>query len=395
MSLDPGVPLVLVASAVWDTPAPVNVHQIARRFAARGHRVLFVESTGLRSPSARSSHDLRRVAGRLRRVGSGPREVLPRLFVLGPLALPGSRSSWLRRVSGWALGVQVARAMRKLEMERPILWSFLPTGLLLADRVSHRGFVYHCVDDYAGNPGVDPERIAALEVGILRRANLVIATSPVLVERLGRLREDVRLAANVADTSLFSRAANEVLPEPSELRSVAHPRLLYVGNLAGYRIDPLLLRAALDAVPGAALVLVGAAGLGDVDAMPPALAALLGDSRVLAVGPRAQEDLPAWMQHSDVALIPFLDTAHTRASLPLKLWEYLAAGLPVVARALPNLEGLAAAGVRTASTPLAFGEAVAEAAGEVRELRTARSLGAQSHGWEPRIETLAAWLGEL
>ncbi|MCP3986890.1 MAG: glycosyltransferase family 1 protein [bacterium] len=395
MSLDPGIPLVLVASAVWDTPAPVNVHQIARRFAARGHRVLFVESSGLRGPSVSSSHDLQRIAARLRKLGGGPREVAPGLFVLGPLALPGANAQWLRRVSGWALGAQVAGAMRRLGMDRPILWSFVPTGLLLADRIPHRGLVYHCVDDYAGNPGVDPERIAELEAGLLERAELVVATSPVLAERLGGQRADVRLAANVADTSLFSRAVGSALPEPDELADLPHPRLLYVGNLAAYRIDPALLRAALDAAPGAALVLVGAAGLGDVGTMPPALTSLLADPRVRAVGPKPHAELPAWMQHCDVALIPFLDSAHTRASLPLKLWEYLSAGLPVVARALPNLEGLEREGVRTASTPAAYSEAVAEAVEEPRTARVARSRGAQDHGWEARIETLAEWLGGI
>ncbi len=69
MSLDPGVPLVILASAVWDTPAPVNAHQIARRFAARGHPVLFVESTGLRAP-AQPRRDAPQVVRRRERGGS-------------------------------------------------------------------------------------------------------------------------------------------------------------------------------------------------------------------------------------------------------------------------------------------------------------------------------------
>ena len=79
----------------------------------------------------------------------------------------------------------------------------------------------------------------------------------------------------------------------------------------------------------------------------------------------------------------------------MKLWEYLAAGLPVVARALPNLEGLEPDGVRTAGTPSAFGRAVAAAADEPQAARAPRSLRARSHAWEGRIETLAEWLGEL
>ncbi len=395
MSPSVRVPLVLAASAVWDTPAPVNVHQIARRFAARGHRVLFVESTGLRPPSAASSQDLRRIAARLGRVAAGAREVEPGLFVLGPLALPGSRSPRVRRLSAWALGGQVARAARRLGLERPVLWSFLPTALPLADRIDPRAVIYHCVDDYAGNPGVDPAHVAALEGRMLERADLVIASSPVLAERLRTRRTDVRLAANVADTALFSRAVVEALDEPEALRGQPRPRVLYVGNLAAYRIDPALLRAALDAVPGGVLVLVGASGLGDTGGLPAAFRALLEDPRVIEAGPRPHEELPAWMRHCDVAVIPFLDTAHTRGSLPLKLWEYLAAGLPVVARALPNLVGREAAGVETAVDAAAFGAAVARAAAEPPERRLARSGAAREHGWEARVELLARWLDEL
>ena len=61
----PHVPIVVLASACWDTPARVNCHEIAERFARRGHPVLFVESTGLRSPALRNSaHDRRRVLQR-------------------------------------------------------------------------------------------------------------------------------------------------------------------------------------------------------------------------------------------------------------------------------------------------------------------------------------------
>ena len=87
-ALDPAIPIVLLASAPWDTPAPVNVHQIARRLGARGHRVLFVESTGLRPPALRSGHDRRRVVARLRSAFAAPREGAPGVRVLSPLAVP-------------------------------------------------------------------------------------------------------------------------------------------------------------------------------------------------------------------------------------------------------------------------------------------------------------------
>lgn len=119
------VPVVLAASAGWDTPAPVNAHQVARRLAKRGHRVLFVESTGLRAPAAGARHDRGRIAQRLRGFAAGAREVESNLFVLSPLALPAAGPAPVRALSRRALRHQVARAARSLGLARPVLWSTL------------------------------------------------------------------------------------------------------------------------------------------------------------------------------------------------------------------------------------------------------------------------------
>ncbi|MDX1648579.1 MAG: hypothetical protein R3263_01875, partial [Myxococcota bacterium] len=161
MSFGPDVPVVVAASAPWDTPAPVNAHQVARRLARRGHPVLFVESTGLRAPSPAAAQDRRRALRRLERFARGVREIEPGLAALAPLALPGAGPPWLRRASLVLLARQAAWAARRLGMERPLLWAFLPSAVGLADALRARLTVYHCVDHYAANPGVDPDWVDA------------------------------------------------------------------------------------------------------------------------------------------------------------------------------------------------------------------------------------------
>lgn len=393
MSLSRDVPIVLAASASWETPAPVNAHHVARRLAARGHRVLFVESVGLRPPAPLASgHDLRRVLARLRGFAGGLREVEPRLHVLSPvIPLAGPRA--LREAALRLLATSVARAARRLGFERPLLWAFLPSALPFAEPLGARAVVYHCVDHYAANPGVDAGWVDALERRMLARADVVFATSPWLAERLRRAgRAALHEVPNVADVALFARA-HEPLPEPAELGGLPRPRAVYVGNLAAYRIDPALLEAV--ARSGASLILIGPVGLGDAGAPAPALRALLALPGVRVLGPRPPEALPAYLRHCDVALLPFLDNDHTRASLPLKLWEYLAAGLPVVATPLPNLRGVAAEGlVVAASGPAAFAAAVQGAARQPHEARAARLARARAHDWPARIEELCAVVGD-
>ena len=95
--------------------------------------------------------------------------------------------------------------------------------------------------------------------------------------------------------------------------------------------------------------------------------------------------------------MPFLDNEHTRASLPLKLWEYLAAGLPVVATPLPNLRELGGAGERRARERRAppISRRSRAAAEEPAGARAGRLALARAHDWPARIEELCAVVGRV
>jgi len=389
------VPICLLASASWDTPAPVNVHHIARRFARRGHRVLFVETAGLRAPVPWLSRDLRRVGQRLRGWMRGVREAEDRLFVVSPMTIPGRPRSKLANASlRWAAR-SIHKALAARGMSAPVVWTFLPSWAPIVERLGARLILYHCVDDYTGNPGVDAGAIRALEATLLARADLVLASSPVLAERLRARGAGVRLVPNVADVALFSRAADGDLPEPAPLRGLPRPRLVYTGNMAAYRIDFGVLDALSTALPQASLVHVGAVGLGDTTAEPAPLRRLRTAPNVVFAGPQPHDELPAWLAHCDVGLVPFLDNAHTRGSMPLKLWEYLGAGLPVVTTDLPNFAGLAEQGiVRVARDRAGFVDAVRAALLEPDEAHPARIARARDHDWSDRVEELALLIAE-
>ena len=393
--LAPEVPIVVLASAVWDTPNPVNCHQIATRLAAAGHRVLFVDSSGLRAPAlVGSAHDRRRVLARLSRGFGGVRRIAPNLEVLSPLTLPAGWPEPLRSLSQWLFARSVRSAAHARGIERPIVWAMLPTQLGAARALEPRLLVYHAVDDYAANPGVDAAWVRARESELLRVANLVFAASPTLAERLRGERRDVELLANVADVELFSRALTEAQAEPALLSGLRRPRAVYVGNLAAYRFDFELLRAAARALPEVEFALVGPVGLGDPKTPGGPAAALAAERNVHFLGALPQTALPALLAHCDVALLPLLENPHTLSCMPLKLWEYLAAGLPVVARDLPNLRGLAdERAIRLYADPRAFVPALAKALDDARVGREQRLELARSHGWPARIAEIRRRLG--
>ena len=137
--------------------------------------------------------------------------------------------------------------------------------------------------------------------------------------------------------------------------------------------------------PGGSVVLVGPVSV-DVSALRLANVHLLG--------PRPYAQLPAWVQAFDVGIIPYVLNDWTRAVDPLKLLEYLAAGIPVVTTDIPEVlkyrESVAVAGSRaefTAAVARALREG--DAAGRAR-----RQAVARRHTWEKRAAEFLGILGE-
>jgi glycosyltransferase involved in cell wall biosynthesis len=398
--LPPDVPIVVLASAPWKSVGRLNCHHLATRFASCGHRVLFVESTGLRSPAVLGSgHDRSKVVARLadfaRGQIEGPREVAPNLWVVSPLAAPwGWPEPWRRTSLAW-VARQVRAAARRLGFERPVVWAQLPSAAAAARAVAPRGIVYHCADDYASNPGVDGAWVAALERRLLEEAEFVFASSPVLGERLRVARPDTEVWPNVADVKLFSRAVLEDGPEPALLSGLPRPRAVYVGNISTYKLDVALLDELAHTLPWLQIVLVGEVGLGDTGDAQAGLRTLCERENVRRLSAQPPAALPDLLRHCDVGLIPFVLNGHTRSSLPLKLFEYLAAGLPVVATELPNLRAVGPEwAVRLTDGPGTFPALVEKALGDGASRRADRLELASAHDWEPRMDAILHRLGE-
>lgn len=372
--------IVCVGSALWATQAPLNVHHVMRRLAPR-NRVLYVESLGLRAPAA-SAGDwrkvARRLAGWLRGLARSPEGV----WLLSPPLLPWHGRAWVRALNRRLLVAALRGAMRRLGMRNPILWIFLPTGEALAGALMQRLLIYHCVDAYAENPGVDRAAILALEARLLARCDLVFATSRALYEEKRPARGRALYLPNVADAEHFGAGG----PLPAALAALPRPLLGYVGNLAGYKLDLELLAAVAAAQPGWSFCLVGPRGAGDAATD---LAPLERLPNVHLLGARPYGELPAWVGAFDVCLIPFRLSASTRASFPLKFYEYMAAGKPIVATPLPALADYreCPALCRFAAGPEDYAAAIAAALAAAADpaARAARRAEAAAHAWPARM----------
>src|SRR5262245_40564886 len=178
-----GRDLVCISSIDWDTHWQIH-QQIASSLVAAGHRVLFIENTGVRSPSV---SDLSRIRQRVRnwwRSTKGFREVRPGLFVYSPMFVPFPYSAMARWVNRTVLFRGLRRWMAATEFHRPIVWTFLPTPLAqdLIREMEPSLTVYYCADDFASTSAA-ARRVTSSEALLFRRADLVFVTSERLFEK--------------------------------------------------------------------------------------------------------------------------------------------------------------------------------------------------------------------
>lgn len=328
--------VVLLSTADWDHPFWTNKQHVAVALASLGHRVLYVESVGLRPPRM-EAQDLRRIWRRLRRGLRPPRRVADRLWVWSPLLIPGPRTPLHRLLNRLVFSILLGLWRRCLGLRADLLWTYNPLiGQLLPLQPSgYRQLTYHCVDDLAAQPCMPAALIAREEERLCRACDQVFVTSQALLHTRSRFNPNTRYDPNVADVEHFAQARDRRRPLPGDLQALPPgPRLGFIGAVSAYKLDLVLLARLARHRPDCQLVLIGRAGEGD-----PAtdLAELDRLHNVHLLGPRPYGMLPDYLRGFDLALLPCPLNPYTRSMFPMKFFEYLAAGVPVVATDLPAL----------------------------------------------------------
>lgn len=203
----------------------------------------------------------------------------------------------------------------------------IPFWAPLANRMRERygwRVVYDCMDEWTNFPGFG-EAVLALEEGLVREADVTVATALRLFAKLDGQAPRLVLAQNGVDLDHYRRYYGE---NPL-LEGAAHPVIGYYGALASW-VDVDLLEKIARRFPEASIVLAG--GVFDVD-----LSRIEALPNVRLLGQRPYEEMPRLLWHFDACVIPFLVNDITEATNPVKFYEYLSAGKPVVSPRLTEL----------------------------------------------------------
>jgi glycosyltransferase involved in cell wall biosynthesis len=352
------------------------------RLLARDNRVLWVNSIGTRTPSLASRGDLRKIARKVQAFSRGPKEVAENLFVYTPLALPFPHNRAAVRLNRGILRSSIGRARKALGMDRFQLWTFLPNAVEYVGTMGEDLVVYYCTDEWSEFTYLDGKKMGELEQRLLSRADVVFCTAQPMVERKRRHNPEVHLASHGVDHAHFARALEADMEVPEELASLPQPVVGFFGLIHPWRMDFELIRWLAEKRPSWSFVFIGKIAA-DVSSFSEQRNVHFLDRRPYAM-------LPAYCKGFSAGVIPYVVNDLTKNVNPIKLREYLSAGLPVVSTALPEVLDYAhVCGV--GRTPEEFLIALeAEIGNDDARARARRSEAMRNETWEARVADLSA-----
>ncbi len=374
--------LIFVSLEDWDEIWRRNqfvCDELARRFPSA--KILFV------APPRDVSNQLRRGHWRALAANAADKWTVPgtrNITVVRPLKLlPNSLAvgrwfnAWLarRQVQGWA---------RCLGLRSPVLWLNDHYAVHMVGKTGEHGVIYDVTDDWIEFAPTPRQRrlTQRSDARLCAVADAVITCSERLHRDKQKIARTVHLIPNGVDPGHYDKVLDSRTPLPSAAAAWPRPVAGYVGTVHPSRVDvPLVASLARRCAPGS-VVLLGP------DHLTPADRALLAPlENVFLVPAVPYAEVPDYMRAFDVCLVPHVVTPFTESLNPIKLWEYLAAGKPIVSTRVAGFRDYPEH-VYLANNAAEFAEAVALALDEPKERSRRRKSTARLHSWSSRVDRI-------
>jgi glycosyltransferase involved in cell wall biosynthesis len=331
--------LVVTYCERWDTPLRTSKHHYIERLAADGHRILYVEMPANPLSAIRRFGEF--TSQVLPRIRAGVEEVAENIWVISGF-VPLPYHSALRGILDHPLVNQINQrvllprlkaAQASLGFQAPILLSYYPLAFPIIRELGVGRTIFHIVDEWQGMAGI-PRSMAKLTQAMLGHADLTIVTSGRLFERYKHSAKRIELLRHGTDIALFGAVASG--------RVVSDPRILVMpGNKIGYygalhKLDTKLITQVAEARPDWSFAFVGpisgGQGMGGHQAFPP---------NIHFLGEKPRADLPAFLAGLDAFWMPFAVNELTKSMCPIKIFEVLSAGIPLVSSDLDECRAVA------------------------------------------------------
>lgn len=355
--------------------------QIMQTLASHGHRVLYVENTGIRSPKIKDMGRLKQRIKNFRKGVYGIRRIHPNLYIYSPLLLPFPYSKAALALNSIIFWHSLKRWLKALSFHKPIVWTFIPTKLTqkMIKKIDPKLLIYYCIDNLSES-SKSAKRIKGDEIKLLETADIVFATSHRLIEHCLKYHDDVYFFPFGVDLTHYLEKTFST--PPNDLAMIPSPRIVYIGGIHQW-IDFRLVKELLIKLPDINFVFIGPIQTDVLD--------LKGFKNLYFIPQKSQQELPHYLYYADLCLIPYRITPYTQSVYPTKLNEYLVMGKRIVSTPIREIlifNQQYNHPVAVAHTPEEFTETIRNELGKNTLFYPKFVEIAKTNSWEQRIGSM-------
>jgi len=299
-----------------------------------------------------------------------------------PIILPfGNKLRLINKINQWWLSLFVKKIVSHLHLKNPIVWTYMPGSVDLVDKIpGHSLLIYDCVDEHTEYTGlINKTVVTEMEQQLMNQCDLVFVTAKGLYNSKKDFAREIYFLPNAANVDHFMKAQDPSTVIPEDIAAVPGPIVGFVGVIQDW-IDLDLVKAAALAHPEWSLVMIGPVAAG-IDT-----SSLKVLSNVIFLGRKDVKDLPNYIKAFDVCINPFKINELTDKVSPLKFYEYLASGKPIVSVDMPGVSDFSDV-VEISKNSAEFINGIENAlADETPEKLKSRLNKARENSWDSRAK---------
>lgn len=384
-----GKNIICISSIDWDFIWQGH-QEIMSVLAANGNRVFFIENTGVRAPGIR---DIPRIKNRFKNWFKGIKGIRKEgdnLYIFSPLVIPYPYLRVARWINRYLILSVVEKWMKIANFHDPVIWTFLPTPLSLdiINNLSKKAVIYYSIDNFKVS-SYSAKKIQRYEIELLKKADLVFVTSRALYNYCSSYNSRVYMFPFAVNFQEFERVRHEKDSAPEELRNIKGPIIGYVGGIHRW-IDQELIKEAAEKYSEYSFIFIGP--------IQTDISLLCGIKNIYFLGKKSHVEIPYFIKHFGVCIIPYLITEYTKNVYPTKLNEYHAMGKPVISTDLPEIANFNAENhnlVFVSPTKEGFAGCIASAFNSRNEYSDNKRIeSAKNNSWLIRIQKMSDLLEE-
>jgi len=304
---------------------PTSKHQIMK-LLAHENKILWLNSVGMRKPNIKTQ-DLNRMGTKLTSFFRGIKKINSNFFVFSPIVIPFHDKKIFKYINSLLIKKCLENYIKKLDFTNPIFWTYMPNVEYIISKMNPDFLVYHCVDNWSKFSFID-SKIIEDEKALCEVSDLVIVSSKNLYDSKSPYNNNTHYVSHGVDYNYFNSANQKDYPVPEEMKKIPNPIAGFFGLIHEW-LDFELISSLAENNPNIQFVFIGKRSI-DVRKLEQY-------DNIHFIDQKPYEELIKYASHFDVGIIPFKINELTLNVNPLKMKEYLAAGMPVVSVNLPEV----------------------------------------------------------